>query len=640
MQKDYSSENFESKFTYSGNDLGMTWSPERTFFRLWAPNAESAKVKFYKTGNPEINDLFEEEEMTPELFGTWILEKEGDLNGVYYTFSVTVDGEEKEAVDPYAKAVGVNGKRAMVINLAETDPDGWKDDRGVFYEKSITDAVLYEIHVRDFSMDESSGIKNKGKFLGFAEGGTKTSGGIPTGIDHIKDLGITHIHFLPSYDYGSVDESKPPENGYNWGYDPENFNVPEGSYSTDAFNGAVRIKEMKEMIKSLHEKGIGVVLDVVYNHVYHREDFSINVLVPEYFSRTDENGTYSDGSGCGNDTASERSMVKKYIVDSVKYWADEYHIDGFRFDLSGLLDIATMNEITSVVHPAHPNVIFYCEGWDMFTKVTKPVVELAHKNNSEKMPGCSFFSDTIRDFLIGPAFKAKEKGFITGEKSDVSILEKCFRGMPDWCKNPTKNVSYVSCHDGYTLFDRIAYALPESDFSERVKRNNLAAAVYMLSQGVPFMQAGEEMLRSKTKSDGTFEHNSYNCPDSINSIKWNNLEKPEYQKVFEYYKGLIRFRKAHGALRMNSAGDVYSHITDVKTGAEGVVAFHIWGNINSEVSEAIFVAFNPEAEDKEIYLPVGRWSVRVFDEKAGDEHLFFAEEKIVIPALSTAVMVK
>lgn len=639
IPKVYSSEEFEEKYTYSG-ELGFEWSPEKTDFRLWAPTAEKAKIRLFKSGNPDAEDCFDEIEMVSDVSGTWIAEKEGDLNGVYYTFSVTVEGKEREAADPYARAAGTNGKRSMVINLSETNPEDWEEDKGVFYGKSITDAILYELHIRDLSSDESSGIVNKGKFLGAAEEGTKTPEGIPTGLDHIKELGVTHVHFLPSFDYGSVDESALDKPQFNWGYDPENFNIPEGSYSTDPEKGAVRIREMKQMIRTFHKNGIGVVMDVVYNHVFHTEEFCLNVLVPGYFSRTDENGNYSAGSGCGNDTASERSMVKKYIVDSVKYWADEYHIDGFRFDLSGLLDIATMNEITEAVHPTHPNVIFYCEGWVMPTHVTKPVVELANQYNSEKMPGCSFFSDTIRDYLIGPAFKAEEKGFVTGKPGRKELFEECFKGMPFWCKNPTKCINYVSCHDGYTLFDRIGIACPEADFMEKIRRSNLAAAVYMLSEGVPFFQAGEEMLRTKTNPDGTPEHNSYKSPDSVNGIKWSNLSKPEYKKVFEYYKGLIRFRKAHGALRLESAGEVYSHVSVAETGAEDVFAFHIWGGAKDETAEAIFVAFNPTEEEKEIRLPVGKWKLCINGETAGTKTLSEEEGTYKIGPLCAAAMIK
>ena len=639
IPKVYSSDDFEAKFTFSG-DLGIKWSPEKTFFRLWAPTAEKAVLRLFRSGNPEAEDCFEETDMTADLCGTWVAEKNGDLNGVYYTFRVTVDGEEREAPDPYARAVGVNGKRAMVIDLSGTNPEGWENDKGVFFGKSITDAVLYELHVRDLSMDENSGIEHKGKFLGVSETGTKTPSGIATGLDHIKELGITHIHLLPSFDFGSVDESKPEENQFNWGYDPANFNVPEGSYSTDAHNGAVRISEMKRMIYGLHKNGMGVVMDVVYNHVYNRDEFCINALVPGYFSRIDENGKYSEGSGCGNDTASERSMVKKYIVDSVKYWADEYHIDGFRFDLSGLLDIATMNEITEAVHPFHPNVIFYCEGWDMSTKVTKRVVELANQYNSEKMPGCSFFSDTVRDLLIGRAGEFSDRGFITGKACSEELFGECFRGMPSWCKNPTKSINYVSCHDGMTLFDRISTALPKADLSEKIRRNNLAVAVYMLSQGTPLMQAGEEMLRSKTNPDGSFDYNSYKSPDSVNSIKWSSLDDPEYRKVFEYYKGLIKFRKAHGSLRLNSAAEVYSHIEKSETGANGVFAFHIWGGANGETAEAIFAAFNPENKEKEISLPEGKWKVCISGETAGTETISVAEGKFRMPPLCAAAMIK
>ncbi len=636
--KAYSSPEFEAEYTYTGSDLGANHSHEKTFFRLWAPNAEKASVRLYKSGNPEENDMIEEINMSADIRGTWVTEKSGDLNGVYYTFCVTVNGEEKEAADPYAKAAGVNGKRSMVIDLPSTDPEGWEKDKGVFFDKRVTDAVLYEMHVRDISSDEFSGISHKGKFLGLAEEGTKTPSGISTGLDHIKDLGVTHIHFLPSYDYGSVDESKPDSSQYNWGYDPANFNIPEGSYSTDAANGAVRVREMKEMIKTLHKNGIGAVLDVVYNHVYDRENFCFNVLVPGYFSRIDKNGNYSAGSGCGNDTASERSMVRKYIVDSVKYWADEYHIDGFRFDLSGLLDVVTINELIVEVHKSHPNVIIYLEGWDMPTAVTKQEIELAHMFNSEKMPGAAFFSDTFRDLIRGR--ETEEKGFAAGAKGKKRALDKSFMGMPFWCKTPVQCVNYVSCHDGYTLFDKITLSAPEKYFPERVRINNLAAAITLLSQGVPLFQAGEEMLRSKKHPDGTLEHNSYNCPDCVNSIKWSDLDMPEYISTFEYYKGLIRFRKAHGALRMRSAEDVYSHITIMDIPDDNLAAYHIWGSVNDETAEAIFVIFNSSDEEKVIDLPVGRWQVCIDDKKAGTEPLYTAEGKFTVPSFSAAVMIK
>lgn len=637
IPKVYSSDDFEAKFTFSG-DLGIKWSPEKTFFRLWAPTAEKAVLRLFRSGNPEAEDCFEETDMTADLCGTWVAEKNGDLNGVYYTFRVTVDGEEREAPDPYARAVGVNGKRAMVIDLSGTNPEGWENDKGVFFGKSITDAVLYELHVRDLSMDENSGIEHKGKFLGVSETGTKTPSGIATGLDHIKELGITHIHLLPSFDFGSVDESKPEENQFNWGYDPANFNVPEGSYSTDAHNGAVRISEMKRMIYGLHKNGMGVVMDVVYNHVYNRDEFCINALVPGYFSRIDENGKYSEGSGCGNDTASERSMVKKYIVDSVKYWADEYHIDGFRFDLSGLLDIATINEVIVEVHESHPNVIVYLEGWDMPTAVTKPGIELAHMFNSEKMPGAAFFSDTFRDILRGK--ETEEKGFCAGAKGKKHALDRCFMGMPFWCKTPVQSINYASCHDSYTLFDKIALSCPEYDFETRVRINNLAAATYILSQGVPFMQAGEEMLRSKKHPDGSLEHNSYNCSDFVNGIKWDDLDIPEYRKTFEYYKGLIRFRKAHGVLRMQSAEDVYSHVTVMDIDDENLAAYHLWGNVNGETAEAVFVVFNASNEEKTVELPVGKWGICIDGEKAGDEIFGYAEGEYVLPPFSAAVMIK
>ncbi len=639
IPKDYSTPEFEEKYSYYKNDLGAVYSKEQTAFRLWAPVAERAEVRLYKTGNPDEKDLIERLPMRSDENGTWVVEKYGDLNGVFYTFAVIRNGEEYEAADPYGKACGVNGIRSMVIDLKSTDPEGWEADKSPWVNKNFTDAVLYELHVRDLSSDESSGIKNKGKFLGVVENGTKTSFGASTGIDHIKELGITHVHFLPCYDYGSVDESKPADGQFNWGYDPVSFNVPEGSYATNAEDGFTRVRELKEMVKGMHENGLGVVFDVVYNHVYKTKEFCFNVLVPGYYSRQDENWNYSSASGCGNDTASERSMVRKYIVDSVKYWADEYHADGFRFDLSGLLDVITLNEIFVEVRETHPHMVFYCEGWDMPTAVTKPGVDLANQYNSEKMPGFAFFSDTIRDMLCGKD-GSKSLGFATGEKWLEPTLRHCFMGMPFWCKTPYQSINYVSCHDGHTLFDRITLATPNATFAQRVNMNKLTAAIYLLSQGIPLMQAGEEMLRSKPLPDGTLEHNSYNCSDFTNSIKWDNLKNPLYRDTFEYYKGIIAFRKAHGALRMTNARDVYSHIT-IEDGMEtGTAAFHIWGNVNGETAQAIYVIFNATENQKEVELPVGEWQVCIDQNHAGTDPLYTAEGKFTVPPVSATVMIK
>ena len=355
----YSTEEFEKEFTYTGDDLGATWSKDTTTFRVWAPTTEVMTLKLYESGTPGKDDLKDTIEMTKDVNGTWVATVEGDLNGVYYTYNSTIDGITQEACDPYARTTGVNGKRAMVIDLESTNPEGWDKDSNPHAGERINDAIIYELHLRDLATDKSSGIKNVGKFLEMTETGTKTASGISTGIDHIKELGVTHVHLLPIYDFGSVDETFKFENLFNWGYDPVNYNVPEGSYSTDPYNGEVRVKEAKQMVQAMHENGLSVVMDVVYNHVYSGNDFCINKLVPGFFSRINEDGTYSNGSGCGNDTASERSMVKKYIVDSVKYWADEYHMDGFRFDLVGLLDTETISEIVEEVHKTHPDVIFY-----------------------------------------------------------------------------------------------------------------------------------------------------------------------------------------------------------------------------------------------------------------------------------------
>ena len=639
MPNVYSTQSFEEMYTYEGNDLGATWSSEKTAFRLWAPTAKSVKVNLYRSGTPGENDLIEQLEMTADVNGTWIAEKAGDLNGTYYTYEVEVNGKTVEACDPYARTTGVNGKRAMIIDLDATNPEGWENDTDPHAGNKITDAVIYELHVRDLSIDESSGIQNKGKYLGLIETGTTNAAGVPTGLDHIKNLGVTHIHLLPVYDYGSVDESKLDTPQFNWGYDPVNYNVPEGSYSTDPYKGEVRVAEMKQMVKGLHDNGISVVMDVVYNHVYNAEAFCFNQIVPQYFSRVSNSGSYSNGSGCGNDTASERAMVKKYIVDSVVYWADEYHIDGFRFDLVGLIDTETINAIIEEVHKTHPNVIFYGEGWTMTTNVTKQGYTMTTQANSTQTPEFAFFSDTIRDALKGSVFNNNETGYVSGEGVNASVVAKSFLGSAFWCKSPTQTINYASCHDNMSLFDRLTQSTPNASVEDRIKMNNLTAAIYLTAQGVPFFQAGEEMLRSKPLPDGTFDHNSYTSPDSVNSLKWDNLNDPVYKDVYDYYKGLIDFRQAHPGLRMTSAEEIGGYITTVNGLSDNVLAFQIAAGANGEAHD-MFVIFNPAAKAMDVSLPEGKWTVFIDGEDAGIEPLRNAQGSVSVDAISAMVLVK
>lgn len=630
----YNSTDFEKMYTYTETDLGATWSTEKTTFRLWAPTADSVQIHLYKSGNAEAQDLLETLDMSRDVKGTWIVSKNGNLNGIYYTYLVHVEGTEVEVCDPYARTTGVNGQRAMIIDLASTNPEGWEEDKDPNYDKPITDSVIYELHVRDLSMDENSGIQNKGKFLGLTETGTKNPDGLSTGLDHIKSLGVTHIHLLPVYDYGFTDESLPlPQ--YNWGYDPVNFNVPEGSFSTDPYHGEVRVSEMKQMIKTLHDNGLSVVMDVVYNHVYDGKEFCFNQIVPGYFSRINSKGTWSNGSICGNDTASERNMVHKYIVDSVNYWADEYHIDGFRFDLVGLIDVETINEITTSVHQKHPNVIFYGEGWDMPTELTKPDIELAIQPNSPKMPEFSFFNDTIRDLLRGKIQEDTAPGFIAGAPTAKEILNACFMGMPAWAANPYQCINYVSCHDNHTLFDRIALTAPKASKADRIRMNRLAAAFSILSQGVPFFHAGEEMLRSKPDGKGGFDENSFRSPDEVNMFHWKNLSESDYCKTIAYYRGLIAFRKAYDILRLKYRKNVVNTVQAIPTRDSQVVIYRVLG-----AKEDILLIFNADSDEVKVDLPAGNWDLMIHDDIAGTDILAKKDGNVNVAPISATVLVQ
>lgn len=635
----YSTKEFEDKYTYTGNDLGATWTKDKTTFRVWAPTAEAVEVKLYTTGTQGSDDLIETLPMTASSNGTWVVEKSGDCNGIYYTYAVTIDGETKTAVDPYARTTGINGNRGMVIDLDSTDPEGWADDKNPHAGERITDAVIYEGHIRDLTVGSDTGITNKGKYLGLTEKGTTTKDGIPTGLDHIIDLGVTHLHILPMYDFGSVDETKSFNGVYNWGYDPVNYNVPEGSYSTDAKNGEVRVAEVKQMVKALHDNNISVVMDVVYNHVFNAEQFCFNVIVPGYFSRINADGSYSSGSGCGNDTASERSMVKKYIVDSVCYWADEYHIDGFRFDLVGLIDTETVNEIIAAVHATHPDVLFYGEGWSMSTSLTKEGYTLATQVNSEETPEFSYFNDNIRDGLKGSVFNT-ESGFVSGVLSKANQITDCYVGRASWCPSPSQTINYASCHDNNTLYDRLRLSNSKDTNEDIIKMNNLAAAIYITAEGTPFMSAGEEMLRTKTNNDGTFNSNSYNSGDSVNALDYASLASDEYNNVYEYYKGLIAFRKAHPVLRLATFDEVSQYVSNLSGLSEGVIGFEFAGGLEGESAEKILAYFNASTDAETITLPEGNWNVYVNSQKSGTTALESVKDTTTVEPISALILIK
>jgi len=609
-------EEFEKLYTYTG-ELGALYSETKTIFRLWAPTASSAYVNLYPDGNS--GKRLERIEMTRIENGAWENIKIGDLDGVYYTYSVIIDGKENEAVDPYARAAGVNGKRGMVINLDSTDPANWKNDVSPPF-KHPTDAVIYELHIRDFSIAKDSGMTNKGKYLAFTEEGTLSPKGIKTGIDHLVELGITHVHLLPCFDYCSVDE-RYPNRSYNWGYDPGNYNLPEGSYSTDPSSGHVRIKEFKQMVQSLHKNGLRVVIDVVYNHTGKTLDSNFNKLVPEYYYRMNEKGEFSDGAACENETASERSMVRKFIVDSVTYWAKEYNIDGFRFDLMGLHDIETMNTIRTELDKIDPSIIMYGEGWTGGPTPLPQNQQALKKNTHTLDEHIAAFSDDIRDGIKGHVFKPKAAGFVNGNfkrKQDVMFgvtascfhpqinYEKLFYSNAPWAKAPSQTVTYASAHDNLTLWDKLLATRPGINEKEYIKMNKLAALLVFTSQGISFIHAGEELARTKKGID-----NSFVSPDKINKLDWSR--KVKYNSLFEYYKGLIKLRKSQRLFRMRNAEDIANCITFLPS--KQYLLIYTIKNDN----QTLLVAINADKSSHEIKLPGKNWNILVNGEQAGTE---------------------
>lgn len=625
---------------YDGNDLGAVYTKDKTAFRVWSPTAQKVTLRLYQAGTGD--NLIKETEMKHSEGGTWYVQADGDLHGVYYTYMITRADKSVEVVDIYAKAVGVNGNRGMVVDLERTNPDDFdKDVRPTFSENealSDTDAIIYEVHYRDLSVDALSGIKNKGKFLSLTERGTKNQDGLATGLDHILELGITHVQIQPSYDYATIDESKTDSDEYNWGYDPKNYNVPEGSYSTDAFHGEIRIIEMKEMIQTLHANGLRVNMDVVYNHTYNVADSWFHKTEPDYYHRLREDGTYSDGSACGNETASEHLMMRKYMIDSVVYWAKEYHIDGFRFDLMGIHDMETMKLIRAALDEIDSSIMLYGEGWSGGS-VALSQEQLALKKNTYQMERVGAFSDDIRDAIKGNVFLDKDRGFVNGKAGMEEAVKFGVVGAiahPQvhysenaWTKAPGQSINYVSCHDNYTLWDKLSLANGADCETDRIRMNLLAAAIIFTAQGVPFILAGEELLRSKPDMNGGFVENSFCSPDSVNCIRWG--EKKQRIDVFNYYKGLIKFRKSHAELRLQTADEVRKRLKFVENLPDNVIAY---------IVDDLFVIYNANPHSVEISLPQGEWEIFINDKQAGCESQGSAKNNIAVERISAMVLQK
>ena len=539
--------------------------------------------------------------------GKWKLTVKNDLKGKFYVFSVYNQSQPDLTPGVFAKAVGVNGKRGAIVNLRDTDPEGWADDVRPAL-KSPCDLVIYELHHRDFSVDLSSGIKHKGKFLALAE---------PKSIDYLKRLGVNAIHILPSFDYASVDESRPDSAQYNWGYDPVNYNVPEGSYSTDASQPEVRIREFKQMVQALHRAGIRVILDVVYNHTFDINGSNFQKTYPDYFYRKTADGKYSDGSGCGNETASEKPLMREFMKESVEYWAKEYHIDGFRFDLMGVHDIETMNEIRAAVDKIDPSIYIYGEGWSAGS-CAYPQDKLAMKANTRQLNGIGAFCDDMRDALRGPFSDDTKGGFLVGVPGQEESIKFGIAGAIQhpqidmtkvnyskaaWTNEPSQMIAYVSCHDDMCLTDRLRATVPYITDDELIRLDLLAQTAVLTSQGVPFILCGEEMLRDKKGV-----HNSYKSPDSINRLDWNNLRR--YPQVFDYYAGLIALRRQHPAFRMGTADEVRRNLEFLEAPA-GVVAYRLKNNAGGDSWKNIIVVLNSQKTPQTIGVPEGSYTMVV-----------------------------
>lgn len=636
------------KSAYSGNDLGASYSKKATTFKVWSPNAASVRVNIFEHGSDNEGDagsIMSRAMSLDKTTGVWSVTINGDLLNKYYTYSVTHGKTTKETADVYAKACGVNGQRSMVVDLSTTNPDGWENDKHVLVQNQ-TDASVWEISVADFSSSESSGVSeaNRGKYLAFTEEGTTVNGvqgASSTCVDYLKKLGVKYVQIMPFYDFGSVDESKNIMDQYNWGYDPVNYNCPEGSYSTNPKKGEVRIKECKQMIQALHNAGIGVIMDVVYNHTY-TSDSWLQRTVPNYYYRMNNDGTFSNGSGCSNDTASEHLMFRKYMIDSVTYWASEYHIDGFRFDLMGLHDVTTMNSIRTALDNLYADgsgsqILMYGEAWDMATNCDEGTVLASQKNLKQLSDRIGAFDDTIRDAIKGST--GGTDGAFVQEGSRRANLKTGIAGQSDtttgWANVPSQCVTYASCHDNLCLYDKLVGSVYGADgkyrkrYEDLVAMNKLSAAIVITSQGIPFSLGGEEFCRSK---DG--DENSYASSRKENMLDWENVDL--YSDVIEYYRGLYKIRDAFAAFSDSTAATANSltYLSDVP---KGVMGYTI-NNTESGKWSQMCVIFNGSDSSQNVTAK-GDWVVLADNKTAGLRNIKNVTNSVKVEAHSAVIMV-
>ena len=612
---------------YEGKDLGSTYTKEATKFRIWAPTAREARIWLYDTDSSNGKYF----SMTSSQNGTWICELKGDFKNKFYCFQVLVQRNpidepkwSKELPDPYAIATGSNGLRAQIIDLKETDPAGWNRNRKIVSECRAKPAVIYELQIRDASMASNSGIKNKGKYLGLTETGTKNTEGYATGLDYIANLGVTHVHLLPCFDFRSIDEKLKPFGPYNWGYDPQNYNVPEGSFASSVADGKIRIKEFKQMVQAFHNKGLKVVMDVVYNHLGGLvTETNFDQLVPGYYFRHNLDGSFSNASACSNETASERPMFRKFMLESVLYWAKEYQIDGFRFDLMGIHDIETMNIISDSLHKLNPQVLIYGEGW---TAGSSPIPDSlrALKANAYKLKGISVFSDDIRDGIKGSVFESSSTGFISGNAGAKESIkfgiagatkhsgidkEKVNYSHSFYCASPSGMISYVDCHDNNTLWDKLFVSASNFSIEQRVEMQKLAMAIVLTSQAVPFIHAGSEFLRTKKGIDNSFESS-----DSINAIDWQLLS--DNKEVSDFVKGLIAMKKNHPAFNFNSSDSLETNLKFIGTENPLLIGFTINASHTGDNWKKVQVWFNGSNSSQQIKFAGNvKWEPFVLDNK-------------------------